>query len=100
MHESTAGTTKWLKSVVRGYYQYHAVPRNAYRLKAFDTKFLRMWWWILRRRSQRTRWTWKRFKEQLGNLIPKVEVSASVPQVALRQTTRLTEEISKVRPCA
>ena len=65
MHESIELTTKWLKSVVRGYYQYHAVPRNEYRLKAFRHEVLHMWWWTLRRRSQRTRWTWTRFAQRL-----------------------------------
>jgi len=80
MHESTEDTLKWLKSVVRGYYQYHAVPRNEYRLKAFRHEVLRMWWWTLRRRSQKTRWTWKRFKEKLGNLIPEVEILHPYPE--------------------
>jgi len=80
MHESTEDTLKWLKSVVRGYYQYHAVPRNEYRLKAFRHEVLRMWWWTLRRRSQKTRWTWKRFKEKLGSLIPEVEILHPYPE--------------------
>jgi RNA-directed DNA polymerase len=28
LHESTENTRKWLQAVVRGYFQYHAVPRN------------------------------------------------------------------------
>ena len=53
MHERTSGTVKWLQSVVRGYFQYHAVPRNEERLKTFRREVLRMWLWRLRRRSQR-----------------------------------------------
>jgi len=81
LHEKTKDTTEWLKSVVRGYFQYHAVPRNEERLKAFRYEVLRMWWWQLRRRSQRTRWTWNKFRETLGNLLPEVEILHPYPDV-------------------
>jgi len=35
MHEEIGGTLKWLQTVVRGYFQYHAVPGNEERLQAF-----------------------------------------------------------------
>src|SRR6202140_1402383 len=81
LHERTMDTTEWLKSVVRGYFQYHAVPRNEERLKVFRYEVLRMWWWQLRRRSQRTRWTWNRFREKLGDLLPQVEILHPYPEV-------------------
>ena len=43
MHERTQDTTEWLQSVVRGYFRYHAVPRNEERLHAFRHEVLRMW---------------------------------------------------------
>ena len=81
LNEKTKGTTEWLQAVVRGYFQYHAVPRNEERLKAFRHEVLRMWWWHLRRRSQRSRWTWERFQEILGHLIPEVEILHPYPEV-------------------
>jgi RNA-directed DNA polymerase len=72
---------EWLQRVVRGYYQYHAVPDNEGRMKTFRHEVLRMWWWQLRRRSQRTRWTWERFQEILGSLIPEVEILHPYPEV-------------------
>jgi group II intron reverse transcriptase/maturase len=81
LHEKTKGIGEWLQSVVRGYFQYHAVPRNEKRLKAFRHEVLRMWWWQLRRRSQRSRWTWERFQERLGHLIPEVEILHPYPEV-------------------
>ena len=81
LHERTKDTTEWLQSVVRGYFQYHAVPRNEKRLKAFRSEVLRMWWRQLRRRSQRTRWTWKRFWEKLAGLLPEVEIQHPYPEV-------------------
>src|SRR5215831_4831864 len=35
MHESTADTLKWIQSVVRGYFRYHAVPGNEQQMRAF-----------------------------------------------------------------
>ena len=81
LHDSTKSTMKWLKSVVRGYFQYHAVPRNEERMKAFRYEVLRMWWWQLRRRSQRTRWTWSKFKKHLGDLLPEVKILHPYPDV-------------------
>ena len=72
LHDPTWNTVKWLQAVVRGYFQYHAVPRNEGRMKAFRNEVLHLWLWQLRRRSQTTRWTWARFQEKLGGLIPEV----------------------------
>ncbi len=81
LHAPIEDTVKWLKSVVRGYFQYHAVPRNEQRMRAFRHEVLRMWWWQLRRRSQRTRWGWNKFMEKLGNQLPKVEILHPYPEV-------------------
>jgi hypothetical protein len=81
LHARTGNTVKWLKTVVRGYFQYYAAPRNERRLKAFRHEVLRMWWWQLRRRSQRTRWRWNKFMEKLGNQIPEVETLHPYPEV-------------------
>jgi len=80
LHERTQDTTEWLKSVVRGYFQYHAIPGNEERLKAFRHEVLPMWWWQLRRRSKKTRWTWAKFREKLGNLLPEVEILWPYPE--------------------
>jgi hypothetical protein len=72
IHDSLAETTKWLQSVVRGYFQYHAVPGNEKRLEAFRAAVLRLWLRQIRRRSQRSRRTWARFLERLEALLPEV----------------------------
>jgi RNA-directed DNA polymerase len=69
-HESNVNTVKWLQSVVRGYFQYHAIPGNSARLDAFRKEVLRMWLRQLQRRSQRSPWTWERLIERLGFLLP------------------------------
>jgi RNA-directed DNA polymerase len=81
MHESAGVTLEWLISVVRGYFQYHAIPGNEQRLWAFRKDVLRRWLQTLRRRSQRSRWTWESFQERLGILLPPVEVLHPYPAV-------------------
>jgi RNA-directed DNA polymerase len=79
MHETVSGTATWLQSVVRGYYQYHAIPGNEATLKSFRQGVLRLWLRQLRRRSQRSRWTWQRFLPRLGVLLPEVRVLHPYP---------------------
>jgi hypothetical protein len=72
LHDKLTDTAKWLQSVVRGYFQYHAVPGNEKSLGQFRTHVLRLWLRQIRRRSQRSCWTWKRFLERLGGRLPEV----------------------------
>ena len=72
LHDSLADTAEWLRLVVRGYLQYHAVPGNEKSLGQFRTHVLRLWLRQIRRRSQRSSWTWERFLERLGGLLPEV----------------------------
>ncbi len=74
MHASATDTAEWLRSVVRGYFQYHAVPDNEARLRAFRKEVQRSWLHQLRGRSQRSRWTWERFLNRLGGTLPPVEI--------------------------
>ena len=60
MHEPTADVGAWLRKVVTGYHRYHAVPGNIDQLSVFGQRLRRLWWLILRRRSQR-RVAWDRY---------------------------------------
>ena len=79
LHESIVDTLKWLQSVVRGYFQYHAVPGNDHRLRTFRKDVLRLWLHQLRRRSQRSHWTWERFLERLAVQILYAKLEHSYP---------------------
>jgi len=81
MHRSIETTVKWLRQVVRGYFQYHAVPGNWAQMKSFRNDVLRLWLKQLRRRSQRSKWTWKRFVSRLGILLPEVRTLHPYPVV-------------------
>jgi len=65
--------------VVRGYFQYHAIPGNLARLRAFRKDLLWSWLQALRRRSQRHRMTWERFAASLEPLLPPVQVLHPYP---------------------
>jgi group II intron reverse transcriptase/maturase len=69
-HDPIAQTGGWLTQVVRGYFNYHAVPGNLRRLYAFRRETARHWLFALRRRSQRSRWTWERFADLLDRYLP------------------------------
>ena len=81
MHDRVAGTVKWLQQVVRGYFQYHAIPGNWARMKSFRNDVLRIWFQALRRRSQRSRLRWEAFRERLGGLLPPVQITQPYPDV-------------------
>ena len=59
-HAPIAHTGKWLRSVVQGYFNYHAVPGNLDRLRIFRDRLTRLWRTQLRQRSQRYRLNWDR----------------------------------------
>jgi RNA-directed DNA polymerase len=76
-----AETGDWLKQVVRGYYQYHAVPGNLPRLETFRQQIARHWRFTLQRRSQRSRWTWERFETLLNHYLPRPRVLDPYPLI-------------------
>jgi group II intron reverse transcriptase/maturase len=69
-HERVAETGDWLRSVVQGYFNYHAVPGNFAALQTFRREVGRAWLEALRRRSQRHRLPWERFRSILDRYLP------------------------------
>ena len=70
---------QWLRSVVQGYLNYHAIPGNTAALQAFRTEALHHWHFALRRRSQRGRMPWKRFSRIANRWIPKPKILHPYP---------------------
>jgi hypothetical protein len=81
LHARVPGNVKWLQQVVRGYFQYHAIPGNLARLRAFRSDVLWSWLQALRRRSQRHRMNWERFTANLEALLPSAQVLHPYPNV-------------------
>jgi len=71
MHEPLAETGKWLERVVRGYFQYHAVPGNTASLGLFRERLSRLWWQTIRRRSQKHRLNWAQLHRLFGCWLPR-----------------------------
>ena len=72
---------RWLRSVVQGWLNYHAVPGNMDRLNAFRSQVLRHWFRALRRRSQRRPMTWDRFLHLASRWIPSARILHPHPNV-------------------
>jgi RNA-directed DNA polymerase len=79
INDSIEGTGKWLTQVVRGYNNYHAVPGNLRRLYRFRRAIARYWLFTLRRRSQRSRWTWERFEALTDRYLPEPRILHPYP---------------------
>ena len=60
-HEPIGQVGAWLTKVMRGYFNYHAVPDNLRRLAGFRYEVCRAWLEQLRRRSQKDKMTQTRF---------------------------------------
>lgn len=81
MHEKVTDIGKWLKSVVMGYFNYHAVPGNMRALRAFRREIGCLWLQTLRRRSQRYRMTWRRFSPLITQYLPLPRILHPYPEV-------------------
>jgi len=80
-HQPAAEVGKWLKSVVQGYFNYHAVPGNMDSLNSFRAQVIWRWYRALRRRSQCDRMTWERFLRLVGRWIPSAKILHPHPNV-------------------
>jgi group II intron reverse transcriptase/maturase len=71
MHQPIPEQGKWLGRVVRGYFNYHAVPTNARALDVFRHHVTDLWRRTLRRRSHKHRITWARMTRLADAWLPK-----------------------------
>lgn len=75
---------QWLRSVIRGHFNYYAVPGNADALNAFRREAVKTWLKALRRRSQKGRnLTWSRFEWWVEQWIPSVRIVHPYPNQRL-----------------
>lgn len=69
-HEPIGQVGAWQKRVMRGYFNYHAVPDNLRMLTGFRHGVCRAWLKQLRRRSQKDKKTWARFDRFARQYVP------------------------------
>jgi RNA-directed DNA polymerase len=79
-HEPVPQVGAWLQRVLNGYFAYHAVPTNLWRLNGFRTEVCRAWRHALLRRSQRHRLNWSRFNRLTRKYIPSCRVLHPYPE--------------------
>ena len=80
MHADPKSVGAWLQSVIRGWYQYYAVPGNYKRLQQFRNAIQGMWLRTLHRRSQRgRRFTWAHFAKVCQPWLPKPKILHPYP---------------------
>lgn len=79
MHEPIPAVGRWLRRVVQGDLDYHAVPGNVDRLDAFRMDVSRAWLHAPRRRGQRGRMPWTKFGRLLERYLPRVRLLHPYP---------------------
>jgi len=81
MHCPLGETARWLRRVVQGWLNYHAVPGNSRRLCQFVDEVSKHWLQTLRKRSQKgaARWTWSRMRRLVRKHLPRPSVLHPYP---------------------
>jgi group II intron reverse transcriptase/maturase len=81
MHRPLGETARWLRRVVQGWLNYHAVPSNSHRIGRFVDEVTRLWLRAIRRRSQRgrSRWTWARMQRLARRHLPRPRIVHPYP---------------------
>ena len=86
MHARPSDVGAWLRKVVNGYYQYHAVPGNIRQLRTFRRRVNRLWRSVLARRSQRARKRWEQLVPVFERWIPYPRVLHPYPDARFYAT--------------
>jgi len=73
-HQSIPEQGKWLRQVVAGFFNYHAVPTNVAALGAFRSEIIERWRRTLSRRSEKGAITWARMKKLADDWLPKPRI--------------------------
>jgi RNA-directed DNA polymerase len=80
MHRPIPEQGKWLKQVVTGYFNYHAVPTNIQALAAFRYFVIKLWRRTLQRRSQTAGMTWQWITRLVNEWLPRPRILHPWPQ--------------------
>lgn len=84
MHWPIPAQGAWLRQVVQGWFQYHAVPHNIRALRRFRAEVLCRWLKVLRRRSQKGRsLTWAKFLRFADRWLPQPSILHAYPDERL-----------------
>jgi group II intron reverse transcriptase/maturase len=73
-HQAIPLQGEWLRQIVSGYLNYHAVPTNSRALTVFHYHIRRLWLRTLQRRSQKDGSTWRKIEKLAAEWLPKPRV--------------------------
>ncbi|WP_413187268.1 group II intron reverse transcriptase/maturase [Paraburkholderia sacchari] len=85
-HQSIPEQGEWLRRVVQGCFNYHAVPTNYPAMRAFRAHVIDLWRRALRRRSQQDDTTWAKVLRLAKRWIPKARALHPWPVVRFDAT--------------
>jgi hypothetical protein len=88
LHVPVPEVGKWLRAVLRGHFNYYGVPLNFAALNTFAHFVARLWWRTLRRRSQKTRLTWKRMGRLVRRHLPPARIMHPYPDARFSLNTQ------------
>jgi RNA-directed DNA polymerase len=74
MHQPIPVHGKWLRQVVKGYFNYHAVPTNSRALGVFRHRVTLLWRRVLEHRSHKADMTWERMRRLANDWLPRPRV--------------------------
>jgi group II intron reverse transcriptase/maturase len=81
MHCASSAVGKWLGYVVKGYFNYHAVPTNIHALRTFRDDLIRRWRRSLSRRSDKGYVPWDAMKKLADTWLPQPRIRHPWPNV-------------------
>jgi RNA-directed DNA polymerase len=81
MHQPIPVQGRWLRQVIAGYFNYHAVPTNTRSLVIFRHRITLRWRRVLRQRGQNTALTWTRMRKLVNDWLPKPRTLHPWPNV-------------------
>jgi len=96
-HDRISQVGAWLRKVVTGYYQYHAVPGNIGQLRTFRQRINRLWRNVLVRRSQRAKKKWESLTSVFDRWISALFILASEMSVLTNPHLQIEGRPSKKR---
>jgi len=87
MHAPVPEVGRWLAKVLGGHYNYYGVPHNYAALHTFRYRVGRLWYAVLRRRSQKKRLSWDRMSRLVRLYLPSARITHLHPYERLRLST-------------
>ena len=103
MHQPIPVQGKWLRQVVKGYFNFHAVPTNSRALGVFRHRVTLLWRRVLQHRSHKAEMTWDRMRKLVNDWLPRPRVLHPWPSERFAVTHPRWEpyaRIGHVRFCA